>query len=158
MQLVQLNEQYIEELKQFMQICWNDTYKGILAQDFIDQFLEKAYSTERLIIRAKLPFYLMLDNEKIVGMANFSKVNEVGETTLLAIYVHPNYKGQGIGSRLLNEGMIQLKPTVINLDVEKENYEAIQFYENKNFVKVEEYEEELFGHTLNTIRMKREVQ
>jgi len=158
MRIVQLTDSYIEQTKDFMQLCWNDTYRNILEQGFINRFLEQAYSTERLKIRLKLPFYLVLEEENIVGMANFSYPNENGEVNLYAIYVHPQYKGVGIGSRLLNEGIQNLQPTKILLEVEKENLQAIKFYENKKFVKIEEFKEELFGYELNTIRMKKDVQ
>ncbi|MNY41495.1 Mycothiol acetyltransferase [compost metagenome] len=73
---------------------------------------------------------------------------------LSAIYLEPEYQGKGIGSALLQEGIIHsagAKEVYVN--VERDNEVGRQFYEAKKFIKVTEFDDEFDGHILKTLRM-----
>lgn len=90
----------------------------------------------------------------ITGFANFTQVNEQGQVELSAIYLYPEYQGEGIGSALLNAGIEKLDNVKeIHLDVEKENRIGKTFYEAKGFKAVKEYDDDFDGHILKTVRM-----
>ena len=94
-------------------------------------------------------------DEVIAGFANFTPVNEQGQTELSAIYLLSEYQGEGIGSALLKTGIEKLKDVnEIHLEVEKENAIGTTFYKAKGFKTVDEYDENFGGHILKTVRME----
>ena len=93
-------------------------------------------------------------SRKVVGFANFSRVNDDGIVGLAAIYIYPEYQGQGIGSALLEQGIKELHGVKeIFVDVEKENLSGLKFYEAKAFEVVREFDDDFDGHILKTIEM-----
>ena len=78
---------------------------------------------------------MALQNGKVVGFCRFelsSSVNNM-DCELAAIYVHPDFKGQGIGTKMfeyvLNEFYIQDKNEMI-LWCLADNVSSINFYKN----------------------------
>lgn len=72
----------------------------------------------------------------------------------MAIYILPEFQGQGIGSKLLSDGIEGLKGIKrLFVSVEKENAIGSRFYEAKGFVAVNESEEQFQGHTLRLVKI-----
>ena len=147
----------VEDIPQVKQVAiksWHTTYENIIPLDVQNNFLEKAYSEERLLIRlSKSPFYVAKLNNKIIGFANFSNKKLDGNVELAAIYLSKDFQHQGVGTKLLQFGIYQLRPTQIFINVEAENKIGRQFYEAKGFQIIDQFDEEFDGHILKTIRM-----
>lgn len=129
---------------------WHHTYVDLIPEKIQDQFLEKAYSDEILRKRIENSIFLVAESDEIiVGFANVFTKDQMAE--LSAIYIFPNYQGQGIGTMLLNK-VISLIDAVntISVDVEKGNQVGENFYKSKGFQEVREFEDNLFGHTFQT--------
>lgn len=84
----------------------------------------------------------------IVGAVWVRVVNDYGhidnDTPSLAMSLHKNYRGLGIGTDLLNRFLSTLKEegySKISLSVQKENY-AVKLYKKAGFMIVNETEEE----------------
>ena len=92
-------------------------------------------------------------DEGILGFANFSHVKEEGEVELAAIYLKPSAQGQGVGTKLLQQGLSKLNPSEVFVNVESENEVGKHFYVAEGFVAVDEFEEDFDGHLLQTTRM-----
>ena len=153
-----IREMLIEDTKQVQDVAkksWNATYEGIIPDNIQENFLKGAYNDE--MMKKRLIHSLMLVAEvenKIVGFANFSPVNEKGEVELSAIYFYPEYQGYGIGSALLDKGVSNLENLKeIYINVEKDNTIGTNFYKAKGFKIVDEYDDNFDGHILKTIRM-----
>ncbi|HIW38798.1 MAG TPA: GNAT family N-acetyltransferase [Candidatus Jeotgalicoccus stercoravium] len=153
-----IREMLIEDTKQVQDVAkksWNATYEGIIPDNIQENFLKGAYNDE--MMKKRLIHSLMLVAEvenKIVGFANFSPVNEKGEVELSAIYLYPEYQGYGIGSALLDKGVSNLENLKeIYINVEKDNTIGTNFYKAKGFKIVDEYDDNFDGHILKTIRM-----
>ena len=153
-----IREMLIEDTKQVQDVAkksWNATYEGIIPDNIQENFLKGAYNDE--MMKKRLIHSLMLVAEvenKIVGFANFSPVNEKWEVELSAIYLYPEYQGYGIGSALLDKGVSNLENLKeIYINVEKDNTIGTNFYKAKGFKIVDEYDDNFDGHILKTIRM-----
>lgn len=147
----------IEAIQHVAAISWHATYEGIIPRDVQKQFLQQAYATERLVQRLEnTNFYVAVEDDEVVGYANFSAVRENGEVELGAIYVLPSKQGKRIGSKLLAYGISELQPRAIYLNVEKENLIGRQFYDAKGFEVVASFEEPFFGHTMKTLTYRKE--
>lgn len=147
-----------EDTKQVQDVAkttWNATYEGIIPLEVQENFLKSAYSDEMMKRRLERShLFVALYNEKIVGFANFSPVNEEGKTELGAIYVDPEYQSKGIGSALLQKGITNFDNVKeIYINVEKDNKIGLTFYQAKGFQLVKEFDDEFDGHILKTIRM-----
>jgi ribosomal protein S18 acetylase RimI-like enzyme len=99
--------------------------------------------------------YVATIDEKIVGYANFFRLQNRGEIELGSIYILPAYQGKGIGSQLLEKGMKHSKELkIVYINVERENGIGRAFYHSKGFQLVDEFDDEFEGHLLKTMRMK----
>lgn len=92
--------------------------------------------------------------DHIVGFANYSPLKEDATAELSAIYLYPEYQGNGIGTSLLNEGIKLLNGVKeIYINVERDNKSGRDFYNAKGFTVVSEFDDNFDGHILKTVRM-----
>ena len=144
-----------KQVQEAVKKSWNATYEGIIPIEIQDNFLNGAYNDEMMKRRLEHSLMLVAEaDDTILGFANFTPVNKKNQTELSAIYLLPEYQGEGIGSALLNAGIEKLKDVKeIHLDVEKENTIGTTFYKAKGFKVVKEYDDNFDGHILKTVRM-----
>ena len=113
---------------------WHEAYTGIVSQEYLDKLtLEKcekmAFSWPDNIIIAK-------ENGNVIGFVCYGDRGEeapdVGE--IFALYVLADYYGKGVGRKLMDVGLEQIKHfSQVRLWVLKENKRAIRFYEKCGF-------------------------
>jgi ribosomal protein S18 acetylase RimI-like enzyme len=133
---------------------WHDTYDELIPREVQDKFLGEAYSDERMPARIeRTSLFVAEERGEVVGFANFFFKNPQ-QADLGAVYIYPLAQGKKIGSRLLRAG-IKEKDSLkeMYVEVEKENHKGMAFYQARGFKILEEFEEELFGHNLQTTRM-----
>ncbi len=125
---------YEMDLRQVMKL-W---YEGNLeAHDFVDSsYWDKNFGyVSRLLPRLEVYVY------EIDGyVAGFIGVDE---GYIQGLFVEKEYRGQGIGTKLLRY-VLELYD-FIELDVFENNYGAVCFYENRKFQKMEEQINEDLG-------------
>ncbi|WP_411955230.1 N-acetyltransferase family protein [Alkalibacillus sp. S2W] len=155
-----LDQNDFQSVREVAQTSWHDTYDDILPRHVQDAFLTEAYNDYNMQQRLmRGGFWVAEDENGIIGFSNFTPVNEQGDADLVAIYMHPDHIGQGIGSMLLQTGIQQLMSLrYLYVDVEKENEVGMRFYEAKGFKVVKEFDEVFAGHTLSTVRMVLELE
>lgn len=143
---------------------WTFTYKDIYSNDYIQDFLSKAYSNENLsrsverdLHRVKRNFLIAEFNNEVVGYAQTSQVNEE-EYELLRIYIRPVYHGMGIGKGFIQKFIHVLKPIKkLFAWVGKDNHIGRTFYEKSGFKEVEEMTETIEGHSKTQIKYELEI-
>ncbi|USB33815.1 GNAT family N-acetyltransferase [Paenibacillus sp. YPG26] len=145
----------IRQVQVVARASWHTAYQGIIPTEIQDRFLNSAYSDEMMKRRLEQSFlYVAEDRGRIVGFANFSPVNEDKVVELMAIYLEPEYQGRGIGSALLQEGIVHSAGAKeVYAHVERENKAGRRFYESRRFVTAAEFDDEFDGHRLKTLRM-----
>lgn len=147
----------IDIIRKIATESWHSTYEGIIPIEIQNKFLNKFYSEEFLIRRInKSDFSVVLCEDCIVGFINFFIHHEDKTALLTALYLLPQFQNQGLGTLLFNEYLKEYKQSIreINVEVEKENISAINFYKKNNFVIEEEYTDDFFDFPLKTIKMK----
>ncbi|MDW0109412.1 GNAT family N-acetyltransferase [Sporosarcina aquimarina] len=147
-----------EDIKQVQDVAtksWNSTYDGIIPLKIQENFLKVAYSDEMMQKRFKSSFIFVAEvGNEVVGFANFTPVNNEGQSELSAIYLYSNCQGKGIGTALLQKGIQKLENVKeIYIDVEKENSVGKTFYEAKGFKTIKEYDDNFDGHILKSVQM-----
>ena len=137
---------------------WYDTYDGIIPRYIQDDFLANAYSDENMVRRVKRSHaFVGLIDDNIVGFANFSYVKDDGTSELAAIYLLPVAQGKGLGTNLLEQGLVLPNIKAIELSVKKDNASGLNFYLAKGFKQIDSFKEDYAGNELETVRMRFEV-
>ena len=113
---------------------WQDAYKGIVAQDYLDGLtIEKC---EDIAFKFPENTFIAKDEDKVVGFAAYGKyrndeLTDAGE--IYAIYVLKDYYGTGVGQSLMQACLRKLDYPMIALWVLNDNSRAISFYEKFGF-------------------------
>ncbi|WP_349409872.1 GNAT family N-acetyltransferase [Pseudalkalibacillus sp. SCS-8] len=153
-----IREMQMEDIAQVQHVAktsWHHTYDGIIPFEIQENFLKAAYNDEMMQKRLEHSLIIVaVEDDKIVGFANFSPVREEGKVELAAIYLYPEAQGKGIGTMLLEKGIEKsLGVKAIFINVEKENLVGKNFYDAKGFEVVSEFDDDFDGHILKTTRM-----
>jgi ribosomal protein S18 acetylase RimI-like enzyme len=125
--------------------CWWATYAEYLSADFIEHFLARAYSKERLLTQISDPqscFLVVKQGNALIGFGQVGPTMPrrdhapVAPADLHRLYLLPAYHGKGIGSRLLAElesWLRQREYPYYGAYVHELNEPAKRFYARRGF-------------------------
>jgi diamine N-acetyltransferase len=136
--IVEAKESDLASIAELANIIWCVHYPGIILQEQIDYMLRKMYSLEtlRAEIRSGIAYQRVLEEDQIVGFASYGPVDRASVFKLHKLYVHPDWHGRGLGSRLLQYCECEIRKNggqQLILTVNKRNLKAISFYEKQEF-------------------------
>jgi len=138
------------------QRTWNDTYAEIILPTTQERLLGRWYTPAALgeaTGQSDSWFYVAVVEEKVIGFAQFvMREDRRGELT--RIYVLPEWQRQGVGGRLLGEGLASLLShgaQEVFVHVERGNNKGIGFYESRGFHGVREFVVELPDQDLDLV-------
>lgn len=118
-----MNETHVLQIAELEKICFSDPWS------------ETSIASE---LNNKLSLWMVaIDNEKVVGYVGSQTV--LGETDMMNIAVHPDYRKQGIGTALIVGliGALELRGShSLMLEVRASNISAISVYEKLGFSEV----------------------
>jgi N-acetylglutamate synthase-like GNAT family acetyltransferase len=153
----------IRGVRQVAKETWTDTYKTIYSMDFINRFLDHAYSETSLEQsirkdedRPERHFFVAeSEQNEVIGYAHV-RPEGPGVYELLRIYVSPPFQGSGAGSALLQE----IKNQITSLNklrawVERKNMAGRRFYEKKGFQAAGEKTETVEGTAIQLVCYER---
>lgn len=124
--------------------AWRATYRGQLRDETIERFVERAYAPERVARRIERHETWVAEDGGVVAAFAETAIEPV-QVTLVAIYVDPDRRGQGLGTALL-DAVIAVHPDLpIAADVLAGNRKGETFYEARGFAPRETIDEELAG-------------
>jgi len=129
----------IQALKHFILQAWREAGPDALGwtgatDEQISELTSDVFLTS-LINRSDVTIFLALTNNKVVGFASNTKVNQ-SLVELSGIIVLENMRGQGIGTLLLQSAIRSARKQGYNdmtVKTELTNDRAIQFYHKKHF-------------------------
>ena len=120
-------------------VIWRKHYPGIITPEQIEYMLDLGYSREALrcfIVEEGAGLDLAYVANRLAGFAAYYRADSHDELKLDKLYVHHDYHGQGVGTRLIAHveaaATTQGRPTLI-LNVNKHNAQAIRAYERNGF-------------------------
>ena len=103
-----------EAIAKLITVCWNDTYRGLVSDDFLDGLYKNEEDRikntyEKFDENDNHQFVLEVDG-KVVGWMNIGDSDEGSEYgEIHAIYILNEYKGFGYGRKLVEEGIKEIK-------------------------------------------------
>jgi ribosomal protein S18 acetylase RimI-like enzyme len=165
--MITIRKAALEDIPQIRAVgtaSWRATYTGIFPAEFIENMLEQWWSEagfQRVIPDAAVCNLVAEHDRQIVGtLLGSLEPREEGQVHLFRLYIHPDHLGQGIGKQLWHAYLQHLAPQVerVDLEVERQNTGAIQFYTRLGFQQTGINEAEAFGVTMKTTRMSLNLQ
>jgi GNAT superfamily N-acetyltransferase len=120
-------------------VIWRRHYPGIITHEQIDYMLGAGYSRaalSRFIEEEGAGLDLARDGARLIGFAAYYRTNGGLELKLDKLYVHQDYQGRGVGSRLIGRAESAARGqacSALILQVNKNNKQAIQAYEKNGF-------------------------
>jgi ribosomal protein S18 acetylase RimI-like enzyme len=121
-------------------VVWRAHYPGIITHGQIDYMLARGYSREALLRFLTEPgagLLLAHAGERLAGFAAYYRADDPDEVKLDKLYVHHDFHGTGVGSRLIahvEESARALGCGTLILNVNKNNAKAIRAYQRNGFV------------------------
>lgn len=77
---------------------------------------------------------------------------------LARLYVHPEYQGRGIGTRLLNAALVSYPDAaLIRLEVEEQNADGHGYWRSQKFVDIGMRVEQIGADSMTVISMERRL-
>ncbi|KGL39125.1 GNAT family N-acetyltransferase [Listeria newyorkensis] len=155
---VEIRKGTLEDIEAIQDIAvksWHDTYEDIIPRAVQNRFLDMFYNLETLKTRVgATPFAVLEQDGSVIGFANFIEL-EKRKSELAAFYLLPGVQNKGYGTMLLDEGIkLFALPLPLFVNVEQENTNAIAFYKARGFVDWDKFEEDFYGHKLETVRLQ----
>ena len=147
-------------VQEVARITWAETYRGIIPDDELTSFVERAYSEESLKHRMETGVFLVaVLGGEVVGFADFDpEPGKSGEVELAAIYVLPEMQGRGVGTRLLEAGTGRFASArSFVLRVARDNLGGRRFYEARGFRSVREHVWSTSGGEVSELEMVRQI-
>ena len=140
---------------------WREAYKGIIPDEILNSFTpekREAYF-RRALTEGWEEDAIIFNESQALGLISigksrdFDQLDDCGE--IWGIYLLPEYWNHGIGSKLIDWGINELKKcsyTHVSLWVLEENMTARRFYERKGFIHDGTKKAIRIGIELNEIR------
>jgi len=139
LKIVAATESDLRPVAELAGVIWRRHYPGIITPGQIEYMLALGYShdaLERFLVEPGAGLLLAYDASRLIGFAAYYRSDEAGELKLDKLYVHEDYHGRGVGSRLIarveESARAQGRGTLI-LQVNKNNAKAIRAYEHNGF-------------------------
>ena len=139
MELVQYKEEYKQLVFDFTDRCFEE-----LGKKFEPEGRHYFYND---IEKSFVSFYCLLDDEKIIGTVALKKSDDY-TVELKALYLDKNYRGQHLGSRLINAAIDEAKMLgckSIVLDSMSKYKEALRLYEKYGFKDTERFNDNVYA-------------
>ncbi|MDQ0164061.1 GNAT family N-acetyltransferase [Aeribacillus alveayuensis] len=151
-----MKDEDIESVERIAKITWRDTNKGIMDEEFLEEFLKIGYSKQAIKSRAQDTIFFVAEyNQRVVGFVNIMP-NYFGynKSVLAAIYVEPIYQRKGIGTMLINTIIEQLpKNCKLFADLERKNKGGKKFFEKMGFTLFKKIDAKIGNYKFDRIRV-----
>ena len=167
---ISIRQCLINELDTLQKIgyeTFTETYSQINSPETLHSYLQKAFSTEKLLEELGNPccrFYFMYLGDELVG---YLKVNDAPAQTVIndpesveieRIYIRKRYRAKGLGKILIDYTLQQArKKDYVWLGVWEKNVQAIAFYKKMGFIETGRHSFQMGDELQSDLVMKKVV-
>ncbi len=126
--------------------AWRLTYQNRLPPGAIERFLARAYSEQRVALRIRRHRVLVASRTTAAALEAFAELAvHHDHVQLVAMYVLPGLRGNGLGSALLGAVKVAFPGRDLAADVLEDNDLAEPFYAARGFMPGELHTDEVDG-------------
>ncbi len=152
----------VGDISGLLRTSWAATYAHFLSADELNGIaleLHDAAALRRQISDPRVRFLVArAGGSAIVGIATVVQSEDETMVSVLRLYVLPEYQGQGIGTKLLNDALAGFPSTRrLELQVAEGNPSGLSFWTNRGFRECGREEVLVGSTTLGLISMERTV-
>lgn len=126
----------LEWIGQMARSIWPVTYSHIISQAQIDYMLDRFYSSEKLLLQLSenRRFYFVSKDDTPIGYIDIEC--RISDCFIHKFYILTDRQGKGVGTQALTQvyTLSFLIGLPIRLQVNRENYKAINFYFKNGFI------------------------
>jgi len=142
----------IVHVQHIARVTWKKTYCGIIPEEIQERFIDRSYSIPMLQKRLEKTLFLIAEYEGTpIGFANFTNVDNDGDSELTAMYILPSYQKTGFGKQLMEVALAELEEAIqLFVYVDGNNISGREFYEKQGFKLIDVFEETFEGHPVET--------
>ncbi|HTQ49265.1 MAG TPA: GNAT family N-acetyltransferase [Candidatus Acidoferrales bacterium] len=139
-QIIDAGEEHLPAIAELAGIIWRACYPGIISHAQIDYMLARMYGLDTLRDEIRLQgilYNLLLVDGKPAGFASCGPTPEPDVMKLHKLYLLPQWRRRGLGSRLLQQCECKARADGARrliLSVNKRNAQAIAAYRRNGFV------------------------
>jgi GNAT superfamily N-acetyltransferase len=141
--ILKANASHVEGIAKVCSDGYWATYIGLRSEEYIKRVIKEFYNHERILKevtdtgREWGGYFVAVEENEVIGAIGGGMIDETsGEVFVL--YLNPNRRNEGIGTRLLDVLTKQQKEkfhaTEQWVSVAKENQKGIPFYEARGFI------------------------
>ncbi|MFP7287003.1 GNAT family N-acetyltransferase [Shouchella clausii] len=133
--------------------AYRATYKDLYTNEYIERIIKQFYNYDSVLTEVQTSnynwggYYVAIEKGHIIG-AGAGGILDDGSGELFVLYLAPDRRNEGIGSKLLyaiTEQQRALGAKKQYVSVQKGNQKGIPFYEAKGFVF--QYEQKSYGNS-----------
>ena len=128
--------------------AWRSTYAGLIGDETIERFIATAYTIERVATRIDRHVVLVAGAGEGPVEAFAETRTQDDHVQVVAIYAHPDARGRGLGSALLERVIAEHPDQDIAADVLVGNALAEPFYVARGFQPGELLTDEIAGEEI----------
>ena len=165
--MIEIRKAMLGDVQGICKVCtdgYQMTYGHLKSKEYIEGVIKEYYNIERVSKEVQTSthswngYFVAVDNGQVIGAGGGGFHNEI-ECELYVLYLDPNRKREGIGTKLLDvitKDQIKRGGLVQWVSVTKGNMMGIPFYEAVGF----EFQEETPDHydkTEISLRYKRKI-
>lgn len=148
----------ISVIRSLAEDIWNKHYPSIIGQAQVDYMLKQNYSVEKIaadITNGTQTYYLLEEDQQPLGFCAVSNTSPE-EAFLHKLYVNEATRGRGLGAWCLQElQLLYPEWNILRLQVNRQNYTAINFYFKMGFTIEQVADFEIGeGYQMNDFMMK----
>ena len=159
----------LDKLQSIGYETYDETFRSMNIQETMDKYLQESFNKKKLLTelsnKACKFYFLYLENE----LAGYLKVNDASAQTdindknsieLERIYIKKDYKGQGLGKKLMNfvlQLAKEMNKNYVWLGVWGKNVDAISFYTKMGFYESGRHSFRMGDELQNDLIMKKSI-
>ena len=134
----------IQATADLAKVIWSDHYIPIIGREQVDYMLDKFQSAAAITAQIEeqgYDYYLLWEDETVVGYLALIPEHPPGKMMISKIYVHRSGRGRGYGRQLLEFAILQArerKAQALWLTVNRGNDSSVAWYRKNGFSVVEE--------------------
>ena len=159
----------LDKLQSIGYETYDETFRAMNSQETIDKYLQESFNKKKLfseLSNKDCKFYFLYSENELAGYFKVNDtlaqtdINDANSIELERIYIKKEYKGKGLGKKLINfvfQLAQEMKKDYVWLGVWEKNVDAISFYTKMGFHEAGRHSIRMGDELQNDLIMKKSI-